>query len=93
MLVLKEFLSKEVYENLESAYKIYNDNKDIINSGKLDEVELEDMFMEVDEKYYEDTYQLTKIIMEEIAYSSDIKIISFKERNKMLKKLRSSREN
>ena len=93
MLVLKKFLSKEVYENLESAYKIYNDNKDIINSGKLDEVELEDMFMEVDEKYYEDTYQLTKIIMEEIAYSSDIKIINFKGRNKVLKKLRSSREN
>ena len=84
MFVLKEFLSTEVYANLQSAYKIYNDNKDIIYSGKLDE-----LFLEVDEKYYEDTYELTKIIMEELAYNSNIKVNNFIERNKVLRKVRS----
>lgn len=30
--------------------------------------------MEVDEKYYEDTYELTKIIIQELAYGSHINI-------------------
>lgn len=93
MFVLKEFLSKEVFENLESAYKIYKDNIEKINSGKLDKLELEDLFIEVDEKYYEDTYELTKIIMEELAYSSNIKLNNFIERNRVLRKIRSSKEN
>ena len=93
MFVLKEFLSTEVYENLQSAYKIYNDNKEIIYSGKLDEFELEELFLEVDEKYYEDTYELTKIIMEELAYNSNIRLNNFIERNKVLRKVRSRKEN
>lgn len=30
--------------------------------------------MEVDEKYYEDTHELTKIIIQELAYGSHINI-------------------
>lgn len=30
MFVLKEFLSKEVYENLETSYKIYVENLSLI---------------------------------------------------------------
>jgi len=89
MFVLKEFLSKDVYENLENAYKIYVENLSIIKSGKLDEVGLENLFMEVDEKYYEDTYELTKIIMQELAYSSDIVIQDFKNKNKLIRRARS----
>ena len=89
MFVLKEFLSKDVYENLENAYKIYVENLSIIKSGKLDEVGLENLFMEVDEKYYEDTYELTKIIMQELAYSSDIVIQNFKNKNKLIRRARS----
>lgn len=55
----------------------------IIKSGELDEVGLENLFMEVDEKYYEDTYGLTKIIMRELAYGSHINICKFIERNKV----------
>lgn len=88
MFVLKEFLSKEVYENLETAYKIYVENLSLIISCQLDDVELENMFMEVDEKYYEDTYELTKIIMQELAYGSHINICKFIERNKEIKKVR-----
>ena len=51
---LKEFLSKELYENLETTYKIYVENLSLIKSGQLDDVELENMFMEVNEKYHED---------------------------------------
>ena len=91
MFVLKEFLSKEVYENLETAYKIYVENLSLIKSGQLDDVELENMFMEVDEKYYEDTYELTKIIMQELAYGSHINISNFMKRNKVIKKVRSSK--
>lgn len=91
MFVLKEFLSKDVYENLENAYKIYVENLSIIKSGKLDEVGLENLFMEVDEKYYEDTYELTKIIMQELAYSSDIVFQDFKNKNKVIKKMKLER--
>ena len=88
---LKEFLSKELYENLETTYKIYVENLSLIKSGQLDDVELENMFMEVDEKYYEDTYELTKIIMQELAYGSHINICNYIERNKVIKKVRSSK--
>lgn len=57
----------------------------IIKSGELDEVVLENLFMELDEKYYEDTYELTKIIMQELAYSSHINICKFIERNSLNK--------
>lgn len=93
MFVLKQYLSKEIYDNLELAYKIYNDNKIMIHSKKIDNLELENIFMEVDEKYYEDTYELTKIIMQELAYSSDIKINDFKNRNKIIRKVRSRIKN
>lgn len=35
MFVLKKFLSKEVYENLETAYKIYVENLSLIKSGQF----------------------------------------------------------
>lgn len=69
-------------------YKIYNDKK-IIHSKINDNLELENIFIEVDEKYYEDTYELIKIIMQVLAYSSDIKIYDFKDRNKIKRKVRS----
>ena len=93
MYVLKQYLSKEVYENLELAYKIYSDNKKIIHNKKIDNLELENIFMEVDEKYYEDTYELTKIIMQELAYSSDIKITDFTDKKKIIRKARSKNKN
>ena len=37
-----------------TSYEIYVENLSLIISGQLDDVELENMFMEVDEKYYEE---------------------------------------
>lgn len=90
MFVLKEFLSKEVYRNLETAYKIYIENLAIIKSGKLDGVELENMFIEVDEKFYVDSYEVTKIIMRELSDYTDIKIYNFRNQNKVMKKIKSN---
>ena len=40
MWIIKKFLSQEIYTNLEKAYKIYNDNLELINNNELDEFEL-----------------------------------------------------
>ena len=93
MFVLKDFLSREFYENLEKAYKIYVDNKSKISSKKVSEFELEEMFMEVDEWYYDDSYEVLKLIMFELQEYCKIKINNLRERRKVLIKFYKNNRN
>ncbi len=92
MWIIKKFLSKEIYANLEKAYKLYNDNLSLINNNQLDEFELEKLFMKVDEKFYEDAYEMTKIIMREVSDCPYIKVYNFREKYNVLRKLKSSKK-
>lgn len=92
MWIIKKFLSEEMSNNLDKAYKIYQDNLSDINSKKISDFELEELFMDVDEAYYNDSYEMTKIIMKELSDCTDIKIYNFNERSKVIKKLRSNRK-
>ena len=89
MFVLKEFLSKEVYDNLEKAFKLYKENESILRSNKMSSMEIEELFLEVDEFFYDDSYELTKIIMREVSDSPDIEIFNI-EKYKIINKIRSS---
>lgn len=86
--VIKNYLSKEIYDNLLKAYEIYKDNLEIINNKKISDFEIEKLFMEVDEKFYEDAYELTKIIMIELSDFTNIKINNFKEKWRIMKKFK-----
>jgi len=44
--------------------------------------------MEVDEKFYEDAYELTKIIMIELSDFTNIKINNLKEKWRIMKKFK-----
>ena len=90
MFILKEFLSKEVYDNLEKAFKLYKDNEAVLRSNKMSSLEIEELFLEVDEFFYDDSYELTKIIMREVSDSPDIEIFNI-ERYKIINKIRSSK--
>lgn len=92
MWILKEYLPKEMYENLENAYQLYKDNINKINSDKLDELQLEKLFYEVDDKFYEDAYELTKIIMIELSDYTSIKINNFKSKLITYKLMKSSKK-
>ena len=60
----------------------------IINNKKISDFEIEKLFMEVDEKFYEDAYELTKIIMIELSDFTSIKINNLKEKWRIMKKLK-----
>ena len=76
------------YDNLLKAFEIYKDNLEIINNKKISDFEIEKLFMEVDEKFYEDAYELTKIIMIELSDFTSIKINNLKEKWRIMKKLK-----
>ena len=86
--VIKNYLSKARYDNLLKAFEIYKDNLEIINNKKISDFEIEKLFMEVDEKFYEDAYELTKIIMIELSDFTSIKINNLKEKWRIMKKLK-----
>ena len=87
MFILKDFLTVDFYKNLEKAYKIYIDNKSEIVSKKYSEFELEDIFMEVDDWYYNDSYEVLKLIMIELQDYHKIKITNFIDRIKIAKEI------
>ena len=90
--IIKKYLSNEMIQNLNKAYQIYQDNLELINNKKLSDLELENLFMEVDEAFYDDSYEMTKIIMKELSDYTDIKIFNFRKRNEVIRKLRSSKK-
>ncbi len=66
IFVMTDSLPEDYIENLKKAYRIYTDNKIEIDSGKFDIMELEDLFLEVDEFFYRDAYKVLSIIMTEL---------------------------
>ena len=56
----------------------------------MSSMEIEKLFLEVDEFFYDDSYELTKIIMREVSDSQDIEIFNV-ERYKIINKIRSSK--
>lgn len=90
--IIKKYLSNEMIQNLDKAYQIYQDNLELINDKKLSDFELENLFMEVDEAFYDDSYEMTKIIMKELSDYTDIKIFNFRKKNKVIRKLKSSKK-
>lgn len=88
MFVLKEFLSKEVYENLENVlwdicWKFVSNYKWSIRWCRIRKYVYGSRW-----KVLWRTYELTKIIIKELAYGSHINIYKFIERNKVIKKVR-----
>ena len=73
-----------VFVSLIFGFLLFN----IINNKKISDFEIEKLFMEVDEKFYEDAYELTKIIMIELSDFTSIKINNLKEKWRIMKKLK-----
>ena len=86
MLVLKEYIPESFYNNLNKAYIIYKDIQLKREYKEFTDFDLEEIFMEVDEWYYEDSYEILKIIMAELQDYHKIKIYNFRERREVLKK-------
>lgn len=66
--ILKEYLSDMSYNNLINAYKIYINNKINILNNNFTKLELENLFINVDENYYKNGFEVTKIIMNELSF-------------------------
>ena len=64
--LLKECLSDELYNNLLSAYDLYKKCMNSNNIQELSNLELEKIFMKVDEKYYENYFNVLIIIIENL---------------------------
>lgn len=88
MLVLKEYIPESFYSNLNKAYMIYKDIQLKREHKEFTDFDLEEIFMEVDEWYYEDSYEILKIIMAELQDYHKIKIHNFFERQKAIRKLK-----
>ena len=70
MDILMEFLPNELFKNLEEAYNVYfkyikdNENK------KMNKIEVEKIFMKVDEYYYLHQSEMVQLIFTELCYCS-----------------------
>ena len=93
MLVLKEYIPESFYNNLNKAYMIYKDIQLKSEYKEFTDFDLEEIFMEVDEWYYEDSYEILKIIMTELQGYHKIKIHDFFERQKVIRKVKLRKNN
>ncbi len=66
IFVMKDYLPEDYKENLKKAYQIYCENKEAIEKRKIEGLELEDLFLEVDEFYYKDVYKVLGTVLAEL---------------------------
>ena len=65
MMIIKEYLPEEYYNNFLRAYLIYLDMNCRINNGeKLSAIQMENLFYETDHCYYKDEGIMYKVLLD-----------------------------